>query len=150
MTEAASLLKAPYHVGLVVEDLDAGMAHFGALLNARWAPPFRADLRMRVGEKVEQLTFGAVYSLHGPLQLELCQAIPGTLWAVGGGWHHVGFWSEDLARDSGALAAAGCPVVARHEPDDGRPEMFAFHLGPQGSYIELVSAHAVRPRGTRT
>lgn len=147
MNEPISRLKDPYHVGLVVEELEAGMVHVGALLNMRWAAPFRANLRVRLGDgDLRVLEFAAVYSRGGPFQLELCQAIPGTLWAAGDGWHHVGFWSEDLARDSSELAAVGYPAEARHEPDDGRPEMFAYHRGPQGSYIELVSSLAVRPR----
>jgi predicted enzyme related to lactoylglutathione lyase len=134
----------PYHVAVVVPDLEAGMSHYGRLFGVAWGRPFRADLPVRLLGEVRTLTFGSVYSRGGAFRYELCEEIPGTVWTTGDGWHHLGYWSKDLAADSARLAAAGCPLAAMHEPDDGSGAMFAYHRGPQNSFIELVRPEAVR------
>jgi hypothetical protein len=123
-----------YHTGIVVPDLEASMAQFGAVAGYRWTAIQAADLTIRFanGERVLPLRYA--YSLDAP-HLELVQEIPGTPWTAAAS--HLGYFCDDVTATSKLLADLGfavesCAVV------DGTPALFAYHLDPSGVRIEIV------------
>jgi catechol 2,3-dioxygenase-like lactoylglutathione lyase family enzyme len=133
-----------YHVGIVVADLDAAMAEYGSVFGVEWTGRLGADQPIRFPDRTATITFAAVYSRQGPCRLELVQEIPGTLWTCGRGLHHLGFWCDDVAAAGARLEKAGYAPVAAQDPGDGSPPMFAYYAGPDGIYVELVSAPMLR------
>jgi hypothetical protein len=131
-----------YHVGIVVEDLGAGKRAFRELFGVAWTERLGARVLVDGPDYRGEVDFEAVYSLSGtgPVRAELVQATPGTLWEAGAGLHHVGFWSEDLPADRARLVAHGYGVAADLHPDAAAEATISLHHGPQGMYVELVSA----------
>jgi hypothetical protein len=80
------------------------------------------------------------YSVQAP-HVELIQEVPGTPWVCNehSNLHHLGFWSEALAADSGRLGAAACPLELMGGHGSGPPGMWAYHRDPLGIRIEVVS-----------
>jgi hypothetical protein len=146
MSDVRKLLAGEcYHVGIVVDGVSAAMDEYGALFGVDWGQRMISEVPVELtpGERAP-LAFDAIYSSSGPMHVELVQQIPGTIWKVGGGLHHIGFWSDDVDGEAETLAAAGHPVVAALFPDPDGPRMITMHQGPQGMFVELV-ASAVRP-----
>jgi hypothetical protein len=85
------------------------------------------------------LDLRCAYSRSIP-RLEIVRTVPGSLWepAAGSGIHHLGYWSDDVAADSAALAEEGYAVEATGVQPDGVP-YWAYHRGASGPRIELVS-----------
>lgn len=128
-----------FHVGIVVSDLAAAIEQYGALLDVTFTEPM--DLPFPVIHTPDgdlPLTMRCAYSTR-PLNVELVQAAPGTLWDVDHPMQgrHLGVWADDVAVHSQRLSAAGMPRVAWGTGDDGR-ELFCYHRTPLGFYIELV------------
>src|SRR4051794_27627256 len=96
-----------FHVGLVVDDLDAAMAQLGAALGLEWLEP----KAMPVPGQAEPLQ--VVFSRQGPPFFELMKGPPGSAWdpVAGARVDHLGFWTDDLGAESARLTAAGAPVV---------------------------------------
>jgi hypothetical protein len=128
-----------FHLGIVVEDLDASLEELGALFGYDWCPEFAAEIPvvLPTGEITLDLRF--VYSKTEP-RVELIQSVPGSPWvpAADSGIHHAGFWSDDMVGDAQALVARGYVEEARGIYPDGAP-MWAYHRSPRGPRIELVS-----------
>lgn len=138
----------PYHLGVVVPHLESAMDEITAAQGVTWASlqdrqqslwtPELGDIRTR-------LRF--TYSCEGPLHIELLQGEAGTFWddAVWHGLQHTGVWSDDVAGETEALAAAGWELVgAERSPQDGYGS-FTYLRGAGGFIVELVTS-AARPR----
>lgn len=138
----------PYHLGVVVPHLESAMDEITAAQGVTWASlqdrqqslwtPELGDIRTR-------LRF--TYSCEGPLHIELLQGEAGTFWddAVWHGLQHTGVWSDDVAGETEALAAAGWELVgAQRSPQDGYGS-FTYLCGAGGFILELVTS-AARPR----
>ncbi|MEZ5270844.1 MAG: VOC family protein [Ilumatobacteraceae bacterium] len=138
----------PYHLGVVVPHLESAMDEITAAQGVTWASlqdrqqslwtPELGDIRTR-------LRF--TYSCEGPLHIELLQGEAGTFWddAVWHGLQHTGVWSDDVAGETEALAAAGWELVgAQRSPQDGYGS-FTYLRGAGGFILELVTS-AARPR----
>lgn len=138
------------HVGIVVADLDASTTEFAELLGVQWAAEQHRDFTVSMGDRTVQATFRFTYSTpaSGPALIELIEGQPGTPWWPGDGvaaaFHHVGFWDDELAATSAALAGAGAELEATVTDDDGTPRGFAYHQMVHGPRVELVDA-ARRP-----
>jgi hypothetical protein len=128
-----------FHIGIVVDDLDAALAEFGGLFGYEWCPVFAIETPVVLpeGEIMADLRF--VYSKTEP-RVELIQARPGTPWvpAADSGIHHAGYWSEDMADDGRKLDDCGYVEEARGALPDGTP-VWAYYRSPKGPRIELVS-----------
>jgi hypothetical protein len=133
-----------FHLGIVVEDFDAAMAEFSALLGYEWSAVAGGPtaVTLQTGDAVPDLR--CAFSLTTP-RLEIVQQVPGTFWepAADGGIHHLGYWSDDVAADSAALVSRGWVNEATRTGPDGAP-FFTFHRSPLGLRIELVSRIAQR------
>lgn len=130
----------PYHVGIVVDDVDAAMETYGQLFGMQWGHRMAATLAVELDGVRRDLPMDAVYSRSGPVRVELVKAQPGTIWATGSGTHHIGFWCDDVVATGDQLAAAGYPMAAALFPDPNGPYAIAMHRGPQGLYVEIVSS----------
>lgn len=132
-----------YHVGVVVEDLDAALAELTDVAGYQWGVIFDGDVAVTLPSGDTGLHFRFVYSRAEP-HLEVIQAIPGTLWVPveGSGIHHLGYWSDDLAADTALLERRGYVTEAAGLLD-GTPR-FSFHRAPTGPRIELVD-RALQP-----
>jgi hypothetical protein len=128
-----------FHIGIVVEDLDASLEEFAGLFGYEWCPEFAAEIPVVLPEGEIMVDLRFVYSKTQP-RVEVIRSVPGTPWlpAAGSGIHHAGFWSDDMVGDARALVAHGYVEEARGIYPDGAP-MWAYHRSPQGPRIELVS-----------
>ncbi len=128
-----------FHVGIVVDDLEAALDELGGLFGYEWCPVFAIETPVVLpgGEVMLDLRFA--YSKTEP-RVELIQARPGTPWvpAADSGIHHAGYWSEDMAVDGGKLGASGYAEEARGVQPDGTP-IWAYYRSQRGLRIELVS-----------
>jgi len=80
-----------FHIGIVVDDLDAALEDLGSLFGYEWCPVFAIETPVVLpeGEIMADLRF--VYSRTAP-RVELIRAMPGTPWipAADSGIHHAG------------------------------------------------------------
>jgi hypothetical protein len=128
-----------FHVGIVVDDLDAALAELSELFDYEWCPQMAVatPVRLPAGDIVLDLCFA--YSATMP-RVEVIRSVPGTPWvaAAGSGIHHVGYWSDDLAGDAARLVARGYEEEATGVRPDGAP-VWSYHRSARGPRIELVS-----------
>jgi hypothetical protein len=134
-----------FHIGVVAEDLDATTAALSTLLGYGWTPTMGGPLELTLpGTGDTVLDIQCAYSTSLP-RLEVVRAVPGTMWepVPGGGVHHVGYWSDDVAADAAALEEQGYELEAsRRTPGGGAGLFFTFHRSPIGFRIELVTRAA--------
>lgn len=124
-----------YHIGMVVPDIDEAMRHLGDTLGLRWAKVQRTAMGVTVaGERVSR-DISFVYSTDGPPYIELI-SVSEPPWAAKDGIHHLGYWTDDLVADLGALLADGYTLAAR-----GRG--FAYLSSPTGALVELVDTRSI-------
>jgi catechol 2,3-dioxygenase-like lactoylglutathione lyase family enzyme len=139
-------LPPPYHVGIVVSDLDAARRRLTEVLGVTWGPVMRlesVEYRDADGRDVE-LPTAMCYST-GEFAFELIEETPGTIWVTNesSNLHHIGFWSERLVEDGCELAASSCPLELAGRQGSIAPAMFSYHRDEiLGIRIELVDATA--------
>jgi len=126
-----------YHVGLVVDDIDAAAARFSTAAGYRWTKPIEATLSVTMADGDIVVPFRFVYSIQAP-HLELIQEVPGTIWTTspGGVAHHLGYWVDDLGAAAAQLERAGYRLEAR--PSGDSLSTFAYYTDPAGTRIEIV------------
>jgi hypothetical protein len=128
-----------FHVGIVVDDLDAALADLSALLGHEWCPKLSVSTPVVLPDGEATLDLVFAYSKTEP-RVEVIQGLPGTLWvpSAGSGIHHLGFWSDNVAADAAALTARGYVAEATGVRPDGKA-VWAYHRSGSGPRIELVS-----------
>jgi hypothetical protein len=128
-----------FHIGIVVDDLDAGLDELGDLFGYEWCPVFAIETPVVLPEGETMVDLRFAYSKTEP-RVELIRAVPSTPWvpAADSGIHHAGYWSEDMTVDGRRLDAGGYAEEARGVRPDGTP-IWAYYRNPQGLRIELVS-----------
>ncbi len=128
-----------FHVGIVVDDLDAALSELSELFGYQWCAPMsvRTPVRLATGETEVDLRF--TYSVSVP-RVEVIQSMPDTPWmpAAGSPIHHLGYWSDDVEVDAARLAARGYAAEAAGVRPDGTP-VWVYHKSARGPRIELVS-----------
>jgi hypothetical protein len=131
-----------FHLGIVAEDLEVTMATLASVLGHEWGAVVGgpAEVALPAGERVVDLR--CAYTLSTP-RLEVIRAIPGTMWepVSGGGIHHVGYWSDDVAAESDELHRAGYVTEVTRSGPDGSTH-FTFLRHPEGFRIELLTRAA--------
>jgi catechol 2,3-dioxygenase-like lactoylglutathione lyase family enzyme len=130
-----------FHVGIVVPDIEAAVAHFTALLGITWGPVIEMDnpYTTASGEQVTLTGFKLCYSTSGP-HLELIEEYPGSPWVCNehSNLHHIGFYSDSLEATSGKLTAARCPLeIVCADPESGAMAWW-YHRDPLGVRIEFI------------
>jgi hypothetical protein len=132
-----------WHTGIVVDDLAAATSELGEQLGVQWKRGgaevvLLADTADGVISSIVRTAY--VLSVEGPHHIEVMQSIPGTLWQVSapGRAHHIGYWVDDVAAVSAALAARGSPRVAAVALAEEGDAMCAYHRSASGLYFEIV------------
>lgn len=128
-----------YHVGIVVDDLDAALARLTALFGYEWCDEVHVATEVQLPSGVVEVDHRFRYSRSTP-RLEVIQSHPGTVWepATGSGIHHLGYWSDDVPGDAAVLEANGYEREAAGIGPDGVPH-WTYHRSPTGPRVELVS-----------
>ena len=128
-----------FHVGVVVDDLDAALNELGDLFGYQWCPPLAVQTPVVVPSGDFLLDLRFTYSVTVP-RVEVIQSVAGTLWmsAAGSGVHHVGYWSDDVEADARRLVSHGYAEEAKGVRPDGAA-MWAYHRREGAPRIELVS-----------
>ena len=129
-----------FHVGLVVEDLDASMRELGRRLELTWAPVQQRRQRVRTGAgEVIDEHIRWTYSVQGTPHLELVESQERRLWQPGppGQLHHIGVFADDFAAASRGYAESGA-AVEFGGGDGDEPAGFVYHQLPGGLRLELV------------
>lgn len=134
-----------FHVGIVVDDVEATLAELTALFGYEWGDEIGAPTSVLLPTGPVELDFRCVYSRTTP-RLEIIRSIPGTIWVPveGSGLHHLGYWSDDVSADSRELEGRGLVAEAVGTSPDGTP-YWAYHRGPTGPRIELLSRQLEAP-----
>lgn len=135
----------PYHVGILVHDIEAAAAELTDTLGYHFNPPSRAPMcdfddavagRRGPGEVV------ATYSQEGPLYLELIQIAGDGVYgaAQGEGVHHIGFWEPDPERRLRHLTETGQRPDAVSRGGDGSLSIIYTQVLPVlGLRLEYVN-----------
>jgi hypothetical protein len=128
-----------FHVGLVVDDLEAALEELSDLFGYEWCPQIAVQTPVVLPAADILLNLRCAYSATLP-RVEVIQSVPGTPWvpAPGSGIHHAGYWSDDPTADAARLVSRGYAEEARGVRPDGAPA-WTYHLSPSGPRIELVS-----------
>ncbi|MEV5647155.1 VOC family protein [Nocardia sp. NPDC052254] len=131
-----------FHLGIVSADIEQTTATLSRLLGYEWGIESGGPLTVTAPSGQLSVDIRCVYSTTVP-RLEVIRAVEGTLWepVSGGGIHHVGYWSDDVAADMAELTAAGYEVEAVRPGPGGAP-MFAFLTAASGFRIELLTRAA--------
>jgi Glyoxalase/Bleomycin resistance protein/Dioxygenase superfamily len=126
-----------YHVGLIVDDIDAAAKRLTAVNGYGWTKPVEAVVAITTAERDYEVPFKFIYSLQAP-HLELVQQVPGTIWCTmpDTAAHHLGYWVDDLATAAAGLEQAGYRQEARPAGDE--LSMFAYYIDHAGVRIEIV------------
>ena len=136
-----------YHVGIVVPDVEAAMAHFTDLLGITWGPVVETEaFPVREGDGTDRIVPNTLCYSTEPPYLELVQEVPGTVWECNehSNLHHIGVWVDALPADSATYTELRCPLQLCGRDDDGALVQFAYHRDPLGVRIELVDI-AMKP-----
>jgi catechol 2,3-dioxygenase-like lactoylglutathione lyase family enzyme len=153
-------LGAPYHIGIVVRDLDAAKERYAALGVGEWrerAPAPSPSPRTRQpalwhGEPQPGIGARLAFSSIGPPFLELVQPTSDVEWSAtlhlreqGEGVYHLGYWVDDIVETLDRAAAHGiqAELVSLREPEGDGPVTGFAYLSPQdtlGVRIELVAS----------
>lgn len=131
-----------WHVGVVVDRLEAAQEQLAAAFDHTWADVLDRDVPVHLVDRTESGRVRWTASRGGRPQWEVIEAATG-LWsaaaAPGRGLHHLAYWSDDLAADSESLQASGYALEAWGDDDRGVTR-FVYLLGPNGLRIELGAA----------
>ena len=123
-----------FHVGIVVEDLEAAMTELSTTIGLTWRAPHHSTY----GE----WEIKVVYSIEGPPFIELVQGGAGGPWdsSRGSPIDHIGYYAEDVVAEAERLAEAG--LTFDFDPHTvGKGGTFCYLKAvAAGARIELVSA----------
>ena len=130
-----------YHVGIVVPDIEIGVAKLTELIGVTWGPIVGMDaLAIRDGSGHDFEVPNRICYSTSPPYLELIEEVPGTVWVCNeySNLHHMGFWSENLTGDSTHFSTSRCPLEICGRDGSVAPITFAYHRDPLGIRFELV------------
>jgi catechol 2,3-dioxygenase-like lactoylglutathione lyase family enzyme len=132
-----------FHLGILVNDLEAARALLSGLLGVTWDEIREASVDVTTTAGTERSEVRLCFSVEGPPFVELVQAQDGGgvySRSHGEGLHHVALWEEDLDARLEELAAEGVnPECVVGWPGD--PTMLAAYLPPAvggGTRVELI------------
>ena len=133
-----------YHVGIVVQHIEAASLRLSALLGCEWGPIMESELEVRDGDGNDLvLPNRARYSTQAPY-LELIEEKAGTVWVRNpySNLHHIGFFTDDLSGEEGALHSLRCPLEIMGRAGQAAPTTFTYHrdddLGIRIEHVDLV------------
>jgi hypothetical protein len=131
MTGPALDLGTASHMALVIDDLAPAMSFHSNAFGVTWTEPWTGEIPIVVDGSRSTPVVTFTYAKEGPPHLELIETVPGTLWRPGPGFHHIGFWVDDVAATAATLEGW---VIEATGDDSG----FAYLQSQDGLRIELV------------
>ena len=128
-------LTEPFHMGVVVSNLEEAMEFYSAGTGLTWHSPQSLDVEHLVEGHVVATNVRFTYSVEGPVQVELVEGPIGSFWDpnVDAGTYHMGYWTEDLRGDLDVLTDAGWTVRFTRCRPDGCPAASATSSLPTAS-----------------
>jgi hypothetical protein len=126
----------PYHVALVVPDVEQAMADLGAALGFSWATVQRRTNTFETPSGPTPVDMCFVYSLEGPPYLELIEQRAGSIFDTAG-LHHLGLWCDERGSESDRLDQLGWPRETVGLAPDGSWAGGLFHV-VAGLRVEVV------------
>jgi catechol 2,3-dioxygenase-like lactoylglutathione lyase family enzyme len=128
-----------WHVGIVVDDLDAAQREFAVTPGLRFTSTLDREVQVRTECGVESGRVRWAATRGEQPDLEVIEQADG-FWSRernnGAALHHLAYWSDDLDADVTAYAAAGHRLEASGHDEDGRVR-FVYLVSPSGVRIEL-------------
>lgn len=141
MTDTRPPLTAPYHTGVVVEDIHAAIAAYAAT-GATFTEVRDITMDVVLDGEVRTERMLAAYTRQGPGYVELIQELEGDIWGPSAlNMNHVGYWVEDVESAAEELERSG--FTLRLLPA-ARPPRIGYLSGPGNLWVELVGS-VVRP-----
>jgi hypothetical protein len=140
-----TLVKPPFHVGMVVADIDQGMDEITQALGVSWGRVQRRRLDLEAPGGPMPVDVCYAYSLDGPPYLELIEQRAGTVFEQLG-LHHIGVWTENPAAESARLDEMGWPRETVIITADGSWGGGLFHTGTGDLRVEVVDIARSGPR----
>ena len=139
-------MSQPYfHIGILVEDIDAAAKAYGNTLGLAFRTPVAFPLttveQPGVTETGQEVLVS--YSVAGPPYYELIQANGSGLYSreQGFGMHHVGLWMDDPDEVFATLSAQSIEVAAINRMPDGHIiTIFTKPNWPGGVRLEYVNS----------
>ena len=109
------------------------------LAGYEWITPLSYTLPFRTATESHELTSTIVYSVQAP-HIELVQEVPGTPWtaAPGNAVHHLGYFTDNLARIGPTLEDNGFTFEMTADMSDSELALFAYYVDASGTRIEIV------------
>ncbi|MFN0094139.1 MAG: VOC family protein [Dehalococcoidia bacterium] len=134
-----------YHIGVVVEDIEASMRQVADQVGVTWAGRRTATVTVRQDGRIAPISLEVCYSRNGPPFIELIEGQGNGVWSAAGGTrlHHIGIYVEDLAAETARLTKLGMTSEALGvgaDPADLAPSLFSYMTSPFGVRLELVDA----------
>lgn len=139
-----AVIPVPFHIGIVVQDIDAAAAQLHDLLAVTWAPRIEIPTRVDTPSGCLELVVHLQYSVGGPPYLELVRRQPGSVWE-NLGLHHLGLWSNNPPSDSARFDALGCLRDSVMLDEQGNWFGGLYHKTPDGLRFELSSITTTGP-----
>ena len=140
-----TLVKQPFHVGLVVENVETSMDELTRALGVSWGRIQRKTLTMESTRGTAPVSVCYAYSVDGPPYLELIERRDGSVFDTVG-LHHIGVWTDDPASESARLDDMGWPRESVIITGEGGWGGGLFHTGPAALRLELVDIARSGPR----
>jgi hypothetical protein len=135
-----------FHFGVLVSDLNAAIAEFGARLRVNFTKPTIAHCAnfLDVGGNRRVLDLKVAYSMTSEPYYELLEVQQQGLYgpANGLGFHHVGVWEENCEARVSELVGRGMELEAAQYDPQGK--IIVAYLSPRGLAgirYELVNAN---------
>jgi catechol 2,3-dioxygenase-like lactoylglutathione lyase family enzyme len=143
-----------WHVGIVVDDLDATARDLGATLGHSFTSVQEQEVTVVLGDRsaapeapdacaLETARVRWAATAGESPDWELIQAGSG-IWSTeqsrGQALHHLAYWSDDLEGDIARLVAQGYELEASGDDVEGRIR-FAYLIAPGGIRLELGARH---------
>ena len=129
-----------FHIGIIVPEIEAGMAEIGKRFGVTWPrPPSAGEVSVRTEAGTAAASVVTVYTAEGPPYLELLQGVPGTVWEAGPGSriHHIGAFVDDLDDEVARLTAEGAQLEATLDLQGGLLAV-AYMNSDLGVRLELL------------
>jgi len=138
----------PYHVGVVVTNLEDASVRLTGLLGLRWCKIQRAPVRLDMNGELVTTEIEFVYSQDGAPHFELILQKPGTPWHSLG-IHHLGLWADSFTVESERFEACGYRREAASLNDAGDWAGGVYFVDDNGLRLELCEISSSGPRFVR-
>ncbi len=139
--------RSPWHVGVLVADLDKAVAELGVSIGTTFTPPAVVRFEHVEDPDPRAVDIRVAFSRGAVPQLELIEGPPGegiySLATYGPGLHHLGYWEDDIDRRFPERVRAGSTCVAKVVgPDGGLVAWYGTTAASPGVLAEYIDAGA--------